>query len=151
MYDFILNVHSILRWVIVIAAIFVIFRGLMGWVQNKSWAKTDGLGLKVFTIGLDLQLVIGLVLYIFLSPVTKSAFQNFGGAMKDSALRFYAVEHILLMLAAIVLLHIGGAKVKKALKDRKKFRMLFIYSSIAFVLIMVSIPWPFMANARPWL
>jgi hypothetical protein len=61
--------------------------------------------------------------------------------MKNSALRFYAVEHILLMIIALVLVHIGRSKSKKAVAPWKKHRVAAIYYGIALVLILAAIPW----------
>ncbi|HAH24562.1 MAG TPA: hypothetical protein DCL77_12565, partial [Prolixibacteraceae bacterium] len=108
---------------------------------NHSWKKTDNILAIVFTSIMDIQLLTGLALYFFLSPLTKIAFSDMGAAMKNADLRFYAVEHIFLMLIAVVLVHIGRAKSKKALFDVSKFKIALIYFSLAFVLVIVGIPW----------
>jgi Ca2+/Na+ antiporter len=90
---------------------------------------------------MDIQLLTGLTLYFFLSPITKIVFSDFGAAMKDSELRFYAVEHFFMMLIAVVLVHIGRAKSKKNKIDRKKFKTAFIFYFIALVIMLAAIPW----------
>jgi predicted membrane channel-forming protein YqfA (hemolysin III family) len=90
---------------------------------------------------MDLQLLTGLVLYFFLSPITKLAMSDFGAAMKNSDLRFYAVEHFAMMLIAVVLVHIGRAKSKKAKTDQGKFKIASIFFLIASIIMVVSIPW----------
>jgi putative Ca2+/H+ antiporter (TMEM165/GDT1 family) len=90
---------------------------------------------------MDLQLLSGLILYFFLSPITKLAMSDFGAAMKDAGLRFYAVEHISMMLIAVVLVHIGRAKSKKAKTDSGKFKIATIFFLIALVLMLAAIPW----------
>jgi hypothetical protein len=90
---------------------------------------------------MDIQFLIGIILYAFVSPLTKAAFSDFGAAMKNPALRFYAVEHILLMVIALVLVHIGRSKSKKAIAPWKKHRAAAIYYGIALVLILAGIPW----------
>jgi len=87
------------------------------------------------------QFLTGVILYAFVSPITKAAFNNFGAAMKNADLRFYAVEHILIMVIALVLVHIGGAKSKKAKTPLAKHRSAAIYYGISLVLILVAIPW----------
>jgi len=82
-----------------------------------------------------------LVLYFFLSPVTKLAMSDFGAAMKNSDLRFYAVEHFAMMLIAVVLVHIGRAKSKKAKTDSAKFKTATIFFLIAMVVMLAAIPW----------
>jgi hypothetical protein len=70
-----------------------------------------------FMISLHTQLLIGLVLYFFLSPITTGALSDFGAAMKDPATRLLAVEHISVNIIAVVLATINNAENKKAIAD----------------------------------
>ena len=90
---------------------------------------------------MDLQLLVGLILYVFVSPITRVAFQDFGAAMKNADLRFYAVEHILLMLVALVLVHIGRARTKKEMPGWKRHRNAAFFYTISLVIILIAIPW----------
>ncbi|MEX2350563.1 MAG: hypothetical protein WD554_06760, partial [Flavobacteriaceae bacterium] len=56
-------------------------------------------------------------------------------------LRLYAVEHPLIMIIAVVLITIGYSKHKKQLTSKGKFKMLAIFYTIAFILILSRIPW----------
>ncbi len=94
-------------------------------------------------------MLVGLVLYIFLSPFTKIAFQDFGGAMANSSLRFWAVEHIAGMIIGIALAHVGRVKIRKAANDARRHRLAIIFFGLALVAIFASIPWPGMSVARP--
>ena len=93
--------------------------------------------------------MIGLVLYFALSPVTTAALSDFGGAMKVSALRFWAVEHTFGMLVAIALAHAGRSKTRKLTDAAARHRVAAICYGLALVAILVSIPWPGLPNARP--
>jgi putative Ca2+/H+ antiporter (TMEM165/GDT1 family) len=66
---------------------------------------------------------------------------DFGAAMKDSGIRFYAVEHFSMMFIAVVLVHIGRAKSKKAKTDLAKFKTATIFYLLALVIILAAIPW----------
>jgi hypothetical protein len=114
---------------------------LVGWLGNQRWKKTDNLMGIIFTSLMDLQLLVGLVLYFFLSPVTKLALNDFGAAMKNADLRFYAVEHLSMMLIAVVLVHIGRAKSKKVIADVSKFKIATIFYGLALVVMLAAIPW----------
>jgi hypothetical protein len=91
--------------------------------------------------------LLGLLLYLFLSPFTSLAFDDFGAAMRNSALRFWAVEHVLGMLIGIALAHIGRARIARAAAARKH-RLAAIFFGLALLAILVSIPWPGMPNGR---
>ena len=141
MYSEFLIFHSILRWMLLLSLAITLVKYIVGWMGNHPWNKTDNILGVVFTSLMDLQLLSGLVLYFFLSPVTKLALSDFGAAMKNADLRFYAVEHFSMMLIAVVLVHIGRAKSKKAKSDRRKFKIASIFFLIALILILASIPW----------
>ena len=141
MYSGILVLHNTLRWLILLSIAVTIFKYLTGWLGKQPWKKIDNILGIVFTSLMDLQLLIGLSLYFFLSPVTKMAMSDFGAAMKDDTLRFYAVEHISIMVIAVTLVHVGRAKSKKAKTDVDKFRIASIFFLAALVLILAGIPW----------
>src|SRR4051794_1622087 len=103
MYTTVLLVHSWLRWVALIAGVGATLTAMID-RGNGSRAERWGLALMM---SLDLQMLIGLLLYFALSPFTKVALQDFGAAMKDPGLRFFAVEHVTMMLAAVILVHVG--------------------------------------------
>jgi hypothetical protein len=141
MYTGLLHSHNLLRWLVLIVMILAVAFAVYGWTAKRPFTKKDNITGLLLTIFVDLQLVIGLILYFFVSPFTKAAFADFGAAMKNSELRFYAVEHFILMLIALILIHIGRVKSKKAFTDVKKHRMAAIFYGIAFILILAGIPW----------
>jgi hypothetical protein len=143
-----LFLHSWMRWAVVITAILVIVQAFRGWSGGVAWDATKARFASWFVNATSIQLVIGLILYGFLSPVTLQAFSDMGGAMKDSVVRFWAVEHMSVMLVAVALAHIGAGRVKKAADDQAKHRAAAIFFTIAIVLILVSIPWAGV-TARP--
>lgn len=141
MYTGLLHTHNLLRWFVLIAFLIVLILAFRGWFGKRNWTKPDNLMGLLLTIFMDLQLVIGLILYLFISPFTKAAFADFGAAMKNADLRFYAVEHILIMIIALVLVHIGRVKSKKALLSVQKHKSAAIWYGIAFILVLAGIPW----------
>ena len=141
MYTGFLHLHDTLRWLLLLSLVITLVKYISGWLGNQPWKKTDNILGIVFTSLMDIQLLTGLVLYFFLSPITKLAMSDFGAAMKDPGLRFYAVEHFSMMLIAVVLVHIGRAKSKKAKTDSAKFKTATIFFLIALVVILAAIPW----------
>lgn len=96
--------------------------------------------LAVFSLILaHIQLVVGLALYA-VSPVVKSAY-NSGELMSDATHRFYAVEHLLTMVIAIVLITIGYSRAKRSDTDTKRFRALSLFYGLGLILILSRIPW----------
>lgn len=140
-YTALLHTHNLFRWLVLIALVLAILFAFIGWMGKKDWGKKDNLAGLLLTIFMDIQFLVGFILYAFVSPVTRSAFADFGAAMKDDVLRFYAVEHIFMMIIALVLIHIGRSKSKKVESPWKKHRIAAIFYGISLVLILLAIPW----------
>ena len=138
MYGIVLLIHSWLRWGVLAAGVAAVARGGAHGSSTGRW----------FTILLDVQMLIGLLLYFVLSPFTTSALGDFGAAMKSPQLRFFAVEHVFGMVIGIALAHIGAAKIKKAPAERRA-KLAMIFYGLALVAILASIPWPGMTAGRP--
>ena len=151
MYALVLLLHSWLRWVVVLAGLFAIVRAVSGIAQKRGWGAMDDRAGLIFTIALDLQMLLGLVLYFLLSPLTRAALGDFGAAMGDSLLRFWAVEHVFGVVVGIVLAHRGRSRVRAATDPLKKHRIAAIFFGLALIAILASIPWPGMPAGRPLL
>lgn len=136
-----LIIHSLLRWAIVLAALYAIFRLYQGWFRKRSWQPADRKAVMVFTILLDIQLLVGLLLYFVFSDLIKAAFANMAAAMGNQLLRFFTIEHTLMMVFAIALGHVAGAIGKKNIPDLDKFKRIAILITFAFLLILAGIPW----------
>lgn len=138
MYSLLLIVHSWVRWAVVAAGIVAVARG----------GSSDQSAGKWYTVLLDVQLLIGLLLYFGFSPITGAALENFGAAMRVPQLRYFAVEHVFGMLVAIALAHVGRARVRKAAPERRA-RTAAIFYGLSLVALLASIPWPGMPAGRP--
>lgn len=152
MYEIFTQIHSILRWAVVLVAVFTLLRYAAGYFGKRPFERLDNtLGVTYMSL-MDIQLIVGLNLYFFLSPTVHLALGNMGAAMKDPVLRFWAVEHITGMLIALVLAHVGRAVSKRAATDSSKFLKGLIWYGLSFFIMMATIPWPFReALGRGWL
>lgn len=135
------QVHHYLSWLVLLVLLYAVVKAWIGFTTNKSWSENDSLAGLIMMIAVDVQVLIGIILYGFLSPLTKAAFANFGAAMKNEMLRFYAVEHILVMVIALIVLHIGRKKIKKAASDKSKHKLAALFYTAGLVLILSRIPW----------
>jgi len=87
----------------------------------------------------DIQLLLGGALYYF--KLINNGMLQAGNVMKDAYARFYAVEHSLSMVVAIILVHVGYSVTKKNMDSDRKFKRLFWCSFIALALFLAMIPW----------
>lgn len=149
LYTFLVHLHSIGRWIVLILLIIAIFNSMVA--GKRPYIRTDARTGLILTIFADLMLLIGLALW-FLGPKGYALIQQSGMAevMRDPVQRFFVMEHNVGMLIAIVLIHIGKAQGKKAIADRAKHRRTMIFYLLALLIILVSIPWPFRALGGQW-
>jgi hypothetical protein len=143
MYTTVLIIHSWIRWVALVAGFGATLGALTG-----SQPRADRWGL-IMVMTLDIQMLLGLMLYLVLSPFTAEAFKNFPAAMQNPQLRFWAVEHISLMFAAVVLAHVGKVLARKAKTPGAKRSRSLVCFGLTTLAMLAAIPWPGLANGRP--
>jgi hypothetical protein len=143
MYTTVLTLHSWIRWIALVAGVGATLAAL----RNRE-GSAERWGLIAVTT-LDLQMLLGLVLYLVLSPFTMQAMADFGAAMKTPQLRFWAVEHVSMMFLAVILAHAGRVLARKAKTPQARRTRLLVCFGIATVAMFAGTPWPGMANGRP--
>jgi len=144
------HLHSVNRYVVLALLIFAVIRMFNGWMAKKPFTASDNrISLFAF-IACHLQLLFGLVLYA-VSPIIEVAFSDVGSAMQDPQVRFYFVEHSLLMIIAIALITVGRISAKKMATDELKFKRTAIFFGIGLLLILAMIPWPFLKDFGTWM
>ncbi len=153
MYTGLLDLHSWLRWVILILAVIVIYRSGTGMAGRKPFTATDKKVGLFLMIAAHTTLLVGLYLWLT-GPFGLANIRNlgFGELMKERVYRYYAVEHITGMLIAIVLITIGRGAAKKNIPDMAKHKRVFWFVLVALLIILATVPWPFREGiGRPWI
>lgn len=145
MYPILVHLHSGLRWVVLLTLILAIIQTAGKLSGNNSFTDKDKKMPLFAFISCHLQLLFGLILYLISPRVIFSA-----AAMKDAASRFFLVEHTSMMILAIILISVGYIRAKKSAPDKKAFKTIFWFYLIGLLLILSSIPWPFMNYGTGW-
>lgn len=131
MYEILKSAHSGWRYIVLVLLVIAVIQGLAGWFGKKAYTEGNR-KLNVFTlISAHIQLLIGIALY-FLSPLTK-------GPMGDALYRYWKMEHIAMMIIAIVLITVGNARSKKALTAVAKHQTIAIFFGIALIIVVAAI------------
>jgi hypothetical protein len=142
MYNGMLHLHSVLRWIILILLLIAIYKSY----TDRKKTFTPGhkkIGL-ILMICCDVMLLIGLYQWFVGDWGLKSIQTNgMGAVMKNSVLRFFAIEHTTGILISIILVHIGYNYSKKTIPDSLKHKRTLLYFGLALLIILISIPWPF--------
>ena len=151
MYTFLLSLHSLVRWFVLATLVFSLYRAYSGWLQDRSFTAFDNKVRVITTTVAHTQLVLGLWLY-FVSPIVDYFLHHFTEAVHLREIRFFGMEHITMMLTAVVLITIGSIKSKRRATDVGKFKTIAIWYSITLFIIFMSIPWSFSPlTSRPLL
>ena len=141
-YLLMLALHNLLRWIVLIIGIVATVRAWIGWLGKKEWDERDRKLGTFFGISFDIQLLLGLLLYFVFSPLmTDTILPNFGAAMQNSELRFFAIEHAAMMILALVFVHLGSVLAKKGKDSLDKYRKAAIFFTLAMLLLLAAIPW----------
>lgn len=143
MFSVLLQVHNILRWVILLLLILSIVQSFIGWIKHRELREGDA-KLWLFTmISVHTTLLIGLILLFFgRYGILSTGLPEGVNLMQDKFYRFFWVEHPVGMLLATVLITLGRGVVKKQITDPLKYKRAFWYFLIALVVILATIPWP---------
>jgi uncharacterized membrane protein len=139
LHTLLLHSHSILRWVILGAALFTIFRAVRGLGGAVAFADARRASV-IFTAALHTQLLLGLALF-FTSPFIGEAMKQMKATMADPATRFFVAEHPVMMVAAVVLATFGGIFAKGGVDDAARHRRLLVFTSVTLLLLVAGIPW----------
>lgn len=142
MYEFLLPIHSLIRWLVLFTLLYSLASAAIGLLNNKPYSRIDNI-MRSATSGLShLQLLIGMTLYMK-SPLVKFFFKDTSEGFKYADITFFSVFHISLMLTSVVLLTIGAAKARRKTEAADKHQAILLWFGIALVVIFLAIPWPF--------
>lgn len=140
------DIHSALRYLVLLSLVVSLALAYRGWIANLAFAAGNRKFHFATQMGLNVQLIIGLVLY-FLKGY-HHVLSNI--ANLPEVARFYAIEHLSAMILAIVLINIGYHRALKAVYEKSRHMRIAIFYTIGFIMIMGMIPWPFMREWATW-
>lgn len=141
MHQLALLLHSWVRWIAIISgalAVLAVFNSRDGREASASPMA------RIFTIALDVQFLLGLVLLF-----TLNLFADMGATMRSPIARFYAVEHPTMMIAGVAFAHMGKVLARKALTPAAARTRALVCYGLALVLLIVGTPWPGTRDSRP--
>jgi hypothetical protein len=147
MYNIVITTHAWVRWLILGIATFALIRAISA--AKQPWASVDQRVMTTLVALIDIQLLLGLSLWLSLSPVVAIARANMKVAMKNSALRFFVVEHSTAMILALVAAHVTSVMIRRAADDAGKRRRFAWGVVITLICLLAGMPWPGLPYARP--
>ncbi len=117
MTQFVFYAHSGWRYVVILATVVAVVQFAAGLIRGRAWGAWDQRIGMALPIVYDIQLLLGLVLWIMatawqLPPLS-------------------AWEHPLTMFVAVGIVHVAWMRVKTAAADRTKFQTALIGALVA--------------------
>ena len=125
LFGFILTLHSLVRWVTVVVAVAAIIKFALGWLRGGAFEKTDRILATSFSGLMDTQMLLGLIC-LFGSGFT-------GGGWPRERL-----EHVGLMIAAVVVSHLSARWKKQPDPVRFRNTLFAILGSLAIIIVAIA-------------
>jgi hypothetical protein len=147
MYVVLLQIHSLVRWLVLPGLLIPLLGAYAALLRPRHFSKYDRMGIAIGTMASHTQLLAGLALYMS-SPFVSLFWSDPPAGAANPQLLFFGLIHMAGMITAVVLMSIGSSMAKRAGDDRRRFRLIAIYWSIALALILLLIPWPFSPLAQ---
>lgn len=138
--------HNILRWPVLIMGFWAIYLAFTGVTGKRNWEIKDNKAGMWFVLFCHIQLLLGLILYIYLGKY--SIFSNMAEGMKNAETRYWGMEHFMGNVIAIALIQYGRIASKKGLTDLAKHKKALIWFSVGMLILLLNIPWPWKEFGR---
>jgi len=144
--------HSVLRWLILFLLLFSIIKSFSGWKSKRIFTAADRKVWLFTLIFSHLTLLLGLYQVFFgRYGVFTTALPEGTSVMKNKFYRFFWIEHPVMMILAITFITLGYGMAKKPVSDELKYKKAFWFFTIALILLLAGVPWPFRdIIGRPW-
>jgi len=137
-YSFAFKIHIIISSITLLAGIATLIMSILGLARKREYTKSDQVLSLTFNVALYLQLILGFLVYYLLRSELEGPVWEVPNTQNDASLRFWAIEHIALMIFALFLTQLGRVFIKKSKVSFRKFRASLFYFGTSVFLILFS-------------
>ena len=116
-----MRVHGDIRWLVAIVAAAVVIKFLIGWLGKKQYAPLDKTLLLVYTILMDINVLLGLILLFFAG--------GFSGTR---------LEHATTMVLAAIAAHMTAVW-RKSTDPPTKYRNQLLMVALSLLLVVMGV------------
>ncbi len=139
MYATVLFAHSLVRWAVLLVALWATMAAVSGLRGHRAWTRRARVPGVVLAAVADVQLLLGLALWLGLSP---HAITTGGRA------HYWTYVHPLAGIAVVALVHIGSVRARRMLDDGARWRTAARFYGAALVIAVLGVPWPILGMGR---
>ena len=139
MYPIVLFAHSVVRWAVLLAAVWATMAALSGLRSHRAWTRKARVPGVVLAAVADLQLLLGLALWLALSPHAITA---------AGRSHYWTYAHPLAGVLVVALVHVGSVRVRRMLDDAARWRTAARFYGAALVVVVLAVPWPLLGMGR---
>ena len=137
-YSFAFKIHIVISSITLLAGIATIALSVQGIIRKRDYGRGDFGVSMVFNVALYFQLILGFLIYYLLRTAQEGPMWEVPDTQNDASLRFWAIEHIALMIFALFLTQLGRAFIKKSKGSFRKLRASLFYFGASLLLILFS-------------
>jgi hypothetical protein len=138
-YSFAFKIHIFISTVTLLAGIVTIVLSIHGLTRKREYGRQDLVTSLVFNVALYFQLILGFLIYFLLRSTLEGPLWEVPDTQNDASLRFWAIEHIALMIFALFLTQLGRVYIKRSKGPLRKFRASLFYFGCSLMLILFSV------------
>ncbi len=131
--------HTLTSLTFLVIAIWIFIRSFKGIYKNEDYLRLDKILSFGFIISLYIQLIFGLILFSNLESDMGFNYLSAEHSMKIVSKRLWPIEHIVLMLFALLIANLGLIISINVKSDKNKHKNTLIYYSISLLLIILSL------------
>ena len=121
-----LMIHSLVRWLIVIAAVAAIIKFALGWLQGGTFQKSDRILTSAFGGLMDLQVTLGIVFLVW-------------DGIANTGFPMFRIAHAATMIFAAVAGHLPARWKNAADKIRFRNTLFCVLGALALVYLGVAL------------
>jgi len=126
---FLLTLHSIIRWLVILVAIAAIVKLVIGLVRKQDYDKMTGGLVSAFAGLMDTQFVLGLMFFIW-------------NGLAGAGFSRERWEHLVIMTVAVIVAHLPSMWKKAEAQKRLRNTLAAAVGSLVLVVIGVSMLQP---------
>ena len=131
--------HMAISLTFLVLTVWIFIRSYNGIVKKKPYIRIDKLLSFGFIISLYLQLIFGLILFSNLGSDKGYNYLTIDQSAKIVSKRLWPIEHIVLMLFALLIANLGLIISANTKSDLSKHKNTLLYYSISLALIVFSL------------